>query len=167
VESIATVANPHPPTAVQCRIVCAPGSPSGPTAALALDPDNDVSATGYSLVATAVTGGTASMGGPNQFVFTPGAGFSGWTSFPIRATDSGGRTVDGFAVVYVAPPHCPADYDHDGIVTPADVSLFISTWFGSLQQSTLVGDFDHNGAVEPADVSLFVSTWFAALVNGC
>lgn len=65
------------------------------------------------------------------------------------------------------PGHCPADYDSNGLVEPADVSLFVTTWFNSLVGGTLAGDFDHNNAVEPADVSLFVTTWFNALVNGC
>ena len=62
---------------------------------------------------------------------------------------------------------CRADLDHNGAIEPADVSLFVNTWFASLVSGTLNGDFDHNGLVEPADVSLFVTTWFTALTGGC
>lgn len=62
---------------------------------------------------------------------------------------------------------CVGDLDHNGRIDPADVSLFISTWFVSLTQGTLAGDFDGNGIVQPADISLFVQVWFAGLQSGC
>lgn len=98
------------PTAVHARITCAPGTPSAPTSAVAFDPDND--ANSFTLLSAYTTGGSASMFG-SQFIFTPTPGFTGWTSFPIRATDSGGRAVDGFAVVHVGSttPPCPSDLD--------------------------------------------------------
>lgn len=61
---------------------------------------------------------------------------------------------------------CPADYDGNGLIEPADVASFVSAWFSSLVNGNLIGDFDHNGAVEPADVAAFVSAWFAALTSG-
>jgi hypothetical protein len=64
-------------------------------------------------------------------------------------------------------PICRADYDGNGLIEPADVSLFVNRWFVSLQQGTLEADFDGNGAIEPADVSLFVQAWFAAVSGGC
>src|SRR5262249_37787714 len=62
---------------------------------------------------------------------------------------------------------CPADADHDGHITPADVATFVNIWFTSLSAGTLDGDFDGNGVVAPADVASFVSAWFNALANGC
>lgn len=61
---------------------------------------------------------------------------------------------------------CPADYDGDGNVTPADVAAYVNTWFASLAAATLAGDFDGNGAVQPADVAAFVNQWFATLSGG-
>lgn len=65
------------------------------------------------------------------------------------------------------PPCGPADTNHDGQITPADVAVFVSTWFTSLQNGTLEGDFDGDGAVQPADIAAFVVSWFAALGQGC
>lgn len=62
---------------------------------------------------------------------------------------------------------CPADYDGNGQITPADVSAFVNVWFNSVQNATLAGDFDGSGAVNPADVSAFVNAWFNALTGGC
>lgn len=62
---------------------------------------------------------------------------------------------------------CPADYDQNGAIQPADIAGFVNSWIGSLDSGTLVADFDGNGVVQPADVAAFVSAWFAALSNGC
>lgn len=62
---------------------------------------------------------------------------------------------------------CPADYNNDGAITPADVALFINTWFNSLALGNLDGDFDGNGLVNPADVAAFINAWFAALTTPC
>lgn len=63
------------------------------------------------------------------------------------------------------PPHfCSTDLDHNLLVEPADVSLFVSRWYNDLVNGTVTnGDFDGNGIIQPADVSLFVNTWFAEL----
>ena len=70
------------------------------------------------------------------------------------------------AAIFVGTTLCQADTDGNGLIQPADVSLFVNLWFCSLQQGLFAGDFDANGLVEPADVSLFVSRWFAALASG-
>lgn len=61
---------------------------------------------------------------------------------------------------------CRPDWDHNGVLTPADVAAFVSAWFASLQAGNLNGDYDGNGAVTPADVSNFVNDWFARLAAG-
>ena len=61
---------------------------------------------------------------------------------------------------------CPADYDGNGRIEPADVNAFVNVWFTSLQQSSLGGDYDGNGRIEPADINAFVNAWFAALSGG-
>lgn len=72
------------------------------------------------------------------------------------------------APVGLGSPGCPTDYDDNGQIEPADISLFVTTWYNSLNQGTLAGDWDHNGVVQPADISLFVSQWFAQLnAGGC
>jgi hypothetical protein len=64
-------------------------------------------------------------------------------------------------------PSCPADWNRDGLLNPADVSAFVSTWFTGLTAGIPVGDFDGNGGIEPADVAAFVTAWFGALASGC
>src|SRR5262249_20261671 len=58
---------------------------------------------------------------------------------------------------------CPADYDGNGVVQPADVAAFVNVWASSLAAGTLDGDFDGNGAVQPADVAAFINAWSTAL----
>lgn len=81
-------------------------------------------------------------------------------------------TTDGQAIPYLArwsAPGlaCPADYDCNHAVEPADISLFVNVWYASLTGGTLAGDFDGNGQVQPADIALFVQVWFAAITTGC
>lgn len=156
------VGTTHAPSAVQCRIVCNNGVPSGPSPALSFDPDGH--SITYTLLGAVVPGGTASQVGPTTFAFAPSPGFTGWTSFPIRATDSTGLSVNGFGVVYV---RCRADIDGNGVVNPADIGLFVSIWSASLSAGTLAGDWDGNGIVNPADVGSFVADWFTAVTGGC
>jgi hypothetical protein len=62
---------------------------------------------------------------------------------------------------------CPADWDVNGAIQPADVAAFVSAWIGSLQGGSLAGDFNGDGQVLPSDVAAFVSAWFDRLANGC
>lgn len=62
---------------------------------------------------------------------------------------------------------CPVDVDGNGQVQPADIALFVSVWFASVQAGNLAGDFDGNGVVNPGDVAVFVNSWFGALNGGC
>jgi hypothetical protein len=80
----------------------------------------------------------------------------------------GGRIPDNVSneTWVLGSPCGPADYDQNGRIEPADVALFVNTWFTSLQAGTLAGDFDHNGLIQPADVALFVNTWFTAVMSG-
>jgi|GEM_PF-1926674 len=164
VERIIGTANA--PTAVHCRIVCAPGT-MGVGTAVAIDPDNDI--TDYTLGAGTVAGGTAGHVGGATFSFTPQPGFSGWTSFPIRAMDSGGRWVDGYAVVFVgdSPVGCEADWDDNGAVNSNDISAFLASWLSSVQYGHLTADFDGNGAVNSNDISAFLSAWLSAVQGSC
>ena len=69
--------------------------------------------------------------------------------------------------VCTPPAACPADFDGNGYVRPADVAVFVLSWLSGLSEHTLAGDFDGNGLVEPADISVFVGVWFAAASSGC
>lgn len=62
---------------------------------------------------------------------------------------------------------CRADFNCDGLITPADIAAFVNAWSTSLSSGTLGGDFDTSGAVTPADVAAFVAAWFNAVSNGC
>ena len=79
---------------------------------------------------------------------TPQQQEQGWIIGPIDAGDI-----------------CPADVDGNGQVEPADIALFVSQWFTSIQNGTLEGDFDGNGSVQPSDVAAFVSVWFTTLTT--
>lgn len=68
------------------------------------------------------------------------------------------------ALVAVDP--CPADSNHDGVVTPSDVATSVGVWYGSIVGGNLAGDFDGDGAVGPSDLSAFVGVWFTALMAG-
>ncbi|MBX3357125.1 MAG: peroxidase family protein [Phycisphaeraceae bacterium] len=62
---------------------------------------------------------------------------------------------------------CPADTDHNGVVEPADISVYVNAWIGSVADGTLAADFDSNGAVDAADVAAYIAAWVEALSNGC
>jgi len=44
----------------------------------------------------------------------------------------------------------PCDWNHDGVVTVADLTAFLASWFAG------VGDFDHDGVTTNEDVAQFV-----------
>jgi hypothetical protein len=102
-------------------------------------------------------GGTSSGGGLT---------LTGTIGQPDAGTAIGGALEARCGFWAVGPAGCAVDLNGDGQPTPADLAIFITTWFDSLQQGTLAGDFDGNGAVTPADVGVFVSAWFAALTGG-
>jgi hypothetical protein len=85
-------------------------------------------------------------------------------SLPSGDGQPGGAAVFSFSVV--APPSCPADWDHNGAVNPADVAAFINDWLASTSLGTLTADFDLSGAVNPADVAAFVNAWAEAVASG-
>ena len=105
----------------------------------------------------------------NRFT-TPIAALTPGTTYYIEvSSQSATATIPGGEYLgfnYVTGP-CPADYDNNGAIEPADVAAFVNVWFTSLTGGTLAGDYDNNGAVEPADVAAFVNAWFTALTVGC
>lgn len=95
----------------------------------------------------------------------PAANFTGWTG---DCTGTGPCVVSMTQARSVtATFQCKADIDGNGAIQPADVAAAVSTWFTSVQQSTIAGDFDGNGSVQPADIAFFVNAWFTALNSGC
>jgi hypothetical protein len=50
---------------------------------------------------------------------------------------------------------CPADFDGDGFVSAADLSLLLAAWGGA------AGDVNGDGTTNAADLSLLLSTWGA------
>lgn len=115
----------HFPSAVHARLYCPTGGASFPTSAIASDPDPGETFT-YTITGGSPNG-TATMLG-QHLVFAANPGFTGVTSFPIRAQDSTGLSVDGFAVVQVGPA-CPADFNHSGAANVSDIFDFLSAWF--------------------------------------
>lgn len=108
-------------------------------------------------------------GGANSHAITMNTSTTGTKSGTItiasNAPDQPTRTVTLTGVVVA--PSCPADWNHDGSITPVDVALYINDWFASLTGGTLVADFNGDGSITPADVASFVNAWFAELTAGC
>jgi hypothetical protein len=71
------------------------------------------------------------------------------------------------AEIFQCTPTCPADFNQNGTLEPADVAAFVAAWSVGLQTGSLLADFDGNGILSPADVSSFVNAWAAAVANGC
>lgn len=72
-----------------------------------------------------------------------------------------------FFIYFIVRPPCRPDWDHNGLVQPADVGSFVNDWFLSLTQGTLAGDFDGDGIITPADIAAFINAWIAGLTGGC
>lgn len=130
--------------------------------------------------------------GPGQILLNDGAGgftaripFLG-TSLRLRATaaanlvgdalpdlmlidipDNDALSASAWCLGNTTPPPCPADFDHDGVVTQLDFALFQGQWLSTIQGNGTVGDFNHDGVTNPADITDFMNVWFAALASGC
>lgn len=97
----------------------------------------------------------------------PGAAnpVSAWTGTTVVG---GSYTIALTGVCFIPPTSpCPADWDHNGEITPSDVAAFVNTWFTNLTQGGLTADFDGNGQITPSDVAAFVNAWFVAATSGC
>lgn len=94
----------NPPLAVHARIVTTMNQFSAPTPFLVADPDAGASYTVEILSAPAH--GLANVEASTLLRYTPEAGFQGYDSFMIRATEAGGAGlfIEGFAVVAVTCP---------------------------------------------------------------
>ncbi|HYE01602.1 MAG TPA: hypothetical protein VD963_00050 [Phycisphaerales bacterium] len=57
-------------------------------------------------------------------------------------------------------PVLRADFSGDGAVTTADITAFLSAWFGDVTTGGTGTDFDADGAVDAGDVSAFLVVWF-------
>lgn len=62
---------------------------------------------------------------------------------------------------------CAGDFDRNGLVQPADVTLFVGVWINDLIAAGQAADMDNNGLIEPQDVALFVRAWFTDIFGGC
>jgi hypothetical protein len=76
----------------------------------------------------------------------------------LKSDGAGGWTCDGFKVdgfVIEAPCPCPADWDHDGMVTPNDFNLFMMLYQLGLPQA----DFNGDGQVNTLDLQGFMQAF--------
>lgn len=64
---------------------------------------------------------------------------------------------------------CSADWNLDGHVNSADISVFLAAWTADInaQPPTTVADFDNNGVTNSGDISAFLSTWLAGVGGDC
>lgn len=82
---------------------------------------------------------------PKRTVVLKSDGAGGWTC--------DGMKVDGFVIE--APCRCPADWNHDGVVTPADMQLFLALF----QTNQPGADFNGDGVVDSRDLNAFVQAF--------
>lgn len=125
------------PTATHVRLYCRFGLISQLRSPVTADSDIGDTFT-YTLLGGSPDGTPQQVA--QQFRFTPNAGFAGYTTFPIRATDALGHTCDGVALVLVVPdivpillgsdldPNhiCLCDLNRDGLVNGADMQLYVN-----------------------------------------
>ncbi len=125
------------PTATHVRLYCRYGLISQLQSPVTADSDIGDTFT-YTLLGGSPDGTPQQVA--QQFRFTPNAGFAGYTTFPIRATDALGHTRDGVALVLVVPdivpillgsdldPNhiCLCDLNRDGLVNGADMQLYVN-----------------------------------------
>ena len=61
------------------------------------------------------------------------------------------------------PPDCPADFDGDGAVGPADLATLLGAWTGGDPYPNCPGyvntDLDQNCHIDPADLAILLSQW--------
>ncbi|MEY2716445.1 MAG: Dockerin type domain, partial [Planctomycetota bacterium] len=55
-----------------------------------------------------------------------------------------------------APPACPADFDQNGNVDGADLTLLLQSWGPC---SNCAADINQNGAVDGADLTVLLQSW--------
>ncbi|MEK6644498.1 MAG: Ig-like domain-containing protein [Planctomycetota bacterium] len=125
------------PTATHVRLYCRFGLIGQLRSPVTGDSDIGDTFT-YTLLGGSLDGTPQQVG--QQFRFTPNAGFAGYSSFPIRATDALGHTRDGLAVVLVVPDIVPilletdldpahiclCDLNRDGVVNGADMQAYVN-----------------------------------------
>lgn len=58
------------------------------------------------------------------------------------------------------------DFDGDGVVAPADISVFITTWRAELSSVERETDVDEDAVITPGDVARFIERWTAAIQQG-
>jgi fibronectin type 3 domain-containing protein len=71
-----------------------------------------------------------------------------------------GRTTTNAALLTINPQPCPADFNQDGGVDGADVSVFFEAW----EAGEAAADVNFDGGVDGADVDAFFVVWEA---GGC
>jgi hypothetical protein len=107
-----------------------------------------------------------------------GATASGLTITNAGAADSGDYTlvvrascqvVTTEAVSVLVRASCLADFNHDGLLNPDDLSEFITCFFLQLQFPGFCpsGDFNQDELLNPDDLSEFITSFFLGLQFGC
>jgi hypothetical protein len=97
-------------------------------------------------------------GGPNHgFAILPEVITGNDDGISIHSSEASNPLFHPRLVVSYIPPVTadPADYDQDGDIDGADLTVFLSYW-GTNEPA---GDFDGNGTVNGSDLTLFLSRW--------
>jgi hypothetical protein len=114
----------------------------------------------------------------------------GWINFsggalatpaqPARISLTGQRRLHGYAwgenigwinldhgQIFVEFLGCRADWNQDGQVNSTDISAFLTTWLGSINNGDLLADFNNDAAVNSTDISAFLTAWLQAINGNC
>ncbi|MBX3359730.1 MAG: S8 family serine peptidase [Phycisphaeraceae bacterium] len=61
---------------------------------------------------------------------------------------------------------CPADWDGNGTIEPADIAAYVQQWVADVSGTTTRTNFDADPQITPADLAGFIQAWVAALNSG-
>lgn len=115
----------------------------------------------------------------NTFSLTSAGDFTGWTSARVRASAPGVAPVEGFLVVYIAPPEevelcvdqphsgtlpadlalarCPADINADAVFSVGDTLDFLNLW----SARDPAADWNADNTFSAGDILNFLADWSA------
>ncbi len=98
---------------------------------------------------TVPAGTTVDQAGNPRFIDLPSVADTGVGSAPIV-------DIGAYEAQLPPPPACPADFDANGSVDAADLSLLLGSW-----GQAGAADLDGSGAVDAADLSAMLGSWGA------
>ena len=87
----------------------------------------------------------------------------------VRATDSGGLTIERTFTITIQPDRIPGDANNDGKVDGSDVTILAANWQAGVPNGDpenvtwSMGDFNGDGKVDGSDVTILAGNWQAGV----